>query len=101
MYNFFIFFLQTFNLNDRGKNSLLASVSKINKFNSESLAPMASVEIGTKKWNAVFETPAGSEATHVKKSKTNEPQVSVLCNIQPFTLASQSFRQCWIEPIPE
>ena len=72
----FIFFLQTFNLNDRGKDSLFASVNKIDKFSSESLAPMASVNIGTKRWNAVFETPAGSDATHVKKNKTNEPQVN-------------------------
>ena len=36
---------------------------------------MASVEIGTKKWNTVFEIPAGSDAAHVKKGKTGELQV--------------------------
>ena len=69
------FLLQTFNLNDREKKSLLASVGTINKFTAECSVPMASVEIGTKKWNTVFKTPAGSDAAYMKKGKTGELQV--------------------------
>ena len=71
----FVFLLQTFNLNDRGKKSLLTSVGRINKFSTESSVRMASVEIGTKRWNTVFETPAGSDTSHARKTNTEELQV--------------------------
>ena len=41
--------------------------------------PMASVEIKTKKWNSVFQTPAGSEANYIKKNRSGELKV-----IQPL-----------------
>ena len=37
--------------------------------------PMASVEIKTKKWNSVFQTPAGSEANYIKKNGSGELKV--------------------------
>ena len=37
--------------------------------------PMASVEIKTKKWNSVFQTPAGSEANYIKKNRSDELKV--------------------------
>ena len=37
--------------------------------------PMASVEIKTKKWNSVFQTPAGSEANFIKKNRSCELKV--------------------------
>ncbi|KAJ7392629.1 von Willebrand factor A domain-containing protein 8 [Desmophyllum pertusum] len=65
----------TFNLDDRKTNkSLSTSVGRITKFSTESSASMASVELTTGKWNTVFETRAGNEATHVKKNKTEELQ---------------------------
>ena len=41
--------------------------------------PMASVEIKTKKWHSVFQTPAGSEANYIKKNRSGELKV-----IQPL-----------------
>lgn len=73
------FLLQTFNLNDRSNKSLLTSVSSIKKFTADSSVPMASVEIKTKKWNSVFQTPAGSEANYIKKNRSGELKV-----IQPL-----------------
>ena len=69
------FLLQTFNLNDRSNKSLLTSVNSINKFTADSSVPMASVEIKTKKWNSVFQTPAGSEANYIKKNRSDELKV--------------------------
>ena len=62
---------------------MLTSVGKINKFHTESSVPMATVEIGTKRWNTVFETPAGREATHMK-DKTEELKVFKYCMLFHF-----------------
>ena len=69
------FLLQTFNLNDRSKKSLLTSVGSINKFTADSSVPVASVEIKTKKWNSAFQTSAGSEANYIKKNRSGELKV--------------------------
>ena len=54
---------------------MLTSVNSINKFTADSSLPMASVEIKTKKWNSVFQTPAGSEANYIKKNRCGELKV--------------------------
>ncbi|XP_068732159.1 von Willebrand factor A domain-containing protein 8-like [Montipora capricornis] len=61
--------LKTFDLNDKGKKSALASVNKVKMFSSDLLTPRASVEVGTKRWKTVFETPAGCDQAQVKNSK--------------------------------
>ena len=66
-----IIFFQTFDLNDKGKKSALASVNKVKMFSSDLLTPRASVEVGTKRWKTVFETPAGCHEAQVKNSKVN------------------------------
>ena len=40
--------------------------------------PMASVEIKTKKWNSVFQTPAGSEANYIKKNRSELKVIQLL-----------------------
>ena len=54
---------------------MLTSVNSIEKFTADSSVPMASVEIKTKKWNSVFQTPAGSEANYIKKNRSGELKV--------------------------
>lgn len=71
--------MQTFNLDDRKtKKSLSTSVGRINKISTESSVSKASVELVTGKWNTVFDTHAGNEATHIKKNKPDELQVLLL-----------------------
>lgn len=71
--------MQTFSLDDRKtRKSLSTSVGRINKISTESSVSRASVELVTGKWNAVFDTHAGNEATHIKKNKPDDLQVLLL-----------------------
>ena len=63
---------------------MLTSVNSINKFTTDSSVPMASVEIKTKKWNSVFQTPAGSEANYIKKNGSGELKVIQLLIIKCY-----------------
>ena len=56
---------------------------------------MASVEIKTKKWNSVFQTPAGSEANYIKKNQSGELKVIQLLIMKCYHDMNNIFLFFW------